>query len=83
MPPAASILSPLALPFTPTRPGYEEYASFAAIYNDGIPEGIVVGNHADHDIIHNIPDNAIDEIFPPTATGKYSHSLPPHSDLFT
>lgn len=67
MPPASSILSPLAEPFVPTRSGYQNYASFAAIYNDGIPEGVVVGNHADHDIIHNIPDDAIDEIFPPSA----------------
>lgn len=68
MPPASSMLSPLAMPFTPTRPGYEEYASFAAIYNDGIPAGVVVGNHADHEIIHNIPDVALEEIFPPSAT---------------
>eukprot|EP00558_Chaetoceros_sp_UNC1202_P005651 CAMPEP_0197246642 /NCGR_PEP_ID=MMETSP1429-20130617/18444_1 /TAXON_ID=49237 /ORGANISM="Chaetoceros sp., Strain UNC1202" /LENGTH=199 /DNA_ID=CAMNT_0042707357 /DNA_START=115 /DNA_END=714 /DNA_ORIENTATION=+ len=67
MPPASSILSPLAEPFVPTRLGYQDYASFAAIYNDGIPQGVVVGNHADHDIIHNISDAAIDEIFPPTA----------------
>lgn len=71
MPPASSMLSPLAMPFTPTRPGYEEYASFAAIYNDGIPAGVVVGNHADHEIIHNIPDVALEEIFPPSATGTF------------
>jgi len=67
-----SVLSPLAAPFQPSRPGYEEYASFAAIYNDGVPSGVVVGSHADRQVIHDIPDTAIDEIFPPTAYGTYS-----------
>ena len=61
------MLSPLAEPFMPTREGYTEFASFAAIYNDGVPEGLVCGSHADHYVIHNIPDSAIDEIFPPDA----------------
>ena len=69
--PPASVLSPLAIPFEPSRPGYEEYAPFDAIYNDGVPEGIVVGSHANHEVIHNIPDTAIEEIFPPSAAGKY------------
>jgi len=62
------MLSPLAAPFKPTRAGYTEFASFAAIYNDGVPEGIVCGRHADHFVLHNIPDEAIDEIFPPDAS---------------
>lgn len=66
-----SMLSPLAAPFMPTREGYTEFASFAAIYNDGVPEGLVCGSHADHYVIHNIPDSAIDEIFPPDAAGTF------------
>jgi hypothetical protein len=65
--PPFSDLSALAAPFVPTRVGYQDGASFAAIYNDGIPEGVVYGNHADHEIIHNIPDETLDEIFPPSA----------------
>jgi len=67
MPPASSILSPLADPFCPEREGFQEYASFGTIYNDGVAEGILLGNHADHGIIHNIPDAALEEIFPPNA----------------
>jgi hypothetical protein len=68
--PPTSILSPLAVPFTPSREGFTEFASFGAIYNDGMPEGILYGDHAAHEIIHNIPDEAIDEIFPPSAAGE-------------
>jgi len=66
-----SMLSHLAEPFKPSREGYTEFASFAAIYNDGVPEGLVCGSHADHYVIHNIPDDAIDEIFPPDAAGMF------------
>ena len=69
---STSMLSPLAVPFKPTREGYTEFASFAAIYNDGIPAGVVCGSHADHYVLHNIPDEAIDEIFPPDALGTYT-----------
>ena len=65
------MLSPLAMPFMPTRAGYAEDASFAAIYNDGVPAGVLYGEHADHEIIHNIPDHTIEEVFPPDAAGKY------------
>mmetsp|Transcript_3365 Transcript_3365/g.6298 ORF Transcript_3365/g.6298 Transcript_3365/m.6298 type:complete len:212 (+) Transcript_3365:39-674(+) len=65
--PPTSVLSPLAVPFTPSREGFTEFASFDAIYNDGVPQGVLFGAHAAHDIIHNIPDEAIDEIFPPSA----------------
>jgi hypothetical protein len=66
----ASVLSPLAMPFTPSREGFTEFASFDAIYNEGVPQGVLCGDHAAHEIIHNIPDEAIDEIFPPSAAGK-------------
>jgi hypothetical protein len=71
--PPASILSPLAQPFAPSRQGFTEFASFDAIYNEGIPSLAVFGSHADHGIIHNIPDDAIDEIFPPDANGTWNN----------
>lgn len=40
---------------------------FAQIFNNGVPEGVVFGEHADHEVLQNIPDEAIDEAFPPTA----------------
>lgn len=68
MPPAApSVLSPLATPFVPTREGYQEFASFSGLYNDGVTAGVFYGNHVDHTVIHNIPDDSIEEIFPPSA----------------
>ena len=71
--PPAYILSPLAQPFAPSREGFTEFASFDAIYNDGIPSLAVFGSHADHGIIHNISDDAIDEIFPPDANGTWNN----------
>lgn len=69
MPPAAaSILSPNANPFVPTMGEYDNESDFKAIYVNGVPELMVVGNHPDHEVIHNISDDAIDEVFPPTAT---------------
>ena len=67
MPPAcASLLSPLASPFFPST---EDYPSFTSIYNNGMPAGVVVGSNAEHEILLNIPDEAIDEAFPPNAEG--------------
>jgi hypothetical protein len=66
-----SELSPYAREFVPMRLGYTEFAPFDAVYNDGIPQGVLIGNHADHDVIHNISDDAIDQIFPPDASGMY------------
>ena len=73
MPPAsASILSPLASPFVPTKE--DEYCSFnsdfSTIYDNGVPVGIVKGSNATHEILRNISDQAIDEMFPPNAQGK-------------
>lgn len=64
---SASILSPLASPFFPVEGKYDESA-FRAIYINGVPELVAFGEHSDHELIHNIPDEAIDELFPPTAT---------------
>lgn len=71
MPPAsASILSPNANPFVPISGHYDDggdESSFKAIYVNGKAELILAGDHPEHEIIHNIPDEAIDEVFPPTA----------------
>jgi len=64
----ASILSPLASPFVPIERMHDGESIFKAIYNNGVPELVRFGNHSDHDIIHDIPDEAIDELFPPTAS---------------
>lgn len=59
MPPAsASILSPSADPFFPSE------CFLGAVYNDGVPCGLI----NEHESIANIPDQAIDELFPPTAS---------------
>ena len=52
-------LSPTAQPFQP--------ALEFAIFNDGVPCSVFYGCHPEHDVIHHIPDEAIDELFPPTA----------------
>lgn len=64
--PPASVLSPLAAPFIPTALEYQ-YESFSSIYTDGMLSLVCVGDHPEHEILHNIPDQAIDEIFPPDA----------------
>ena len=73
MPPAsASVLSPLASPFVPLHEDeLSFYSDFNTIYDNGIPVGCFKGTHAAHDILRNIPDQAIDEVFPPTAEGKH------------
>eukprot|EP01083_Nonionella_stella_P211183 763851_1 len=68
MPPAsASILSPHANPYVPMTGHCEDESSFKAIYVNGKPELVLTGEHPEHEIIHNIADDAIDEVFPPTA----------------
>jgi len=64
----AYIISPLANPFVPIEKIHDEESAFKAIYNNGVPELVTFGSHSDHDVIHNIPDEAIDELFPPTAS---------------
>lgn len=59
---ATSVLSPLAAPFHPT---FEPIN--IAIYNDGVPCMSVMGTRAEFEILHGIPDDALDEQFPPTA----------------
>jgi hypothetical protein len=59
---SVSVLSPLAPPF---HPMFEPIN--IAIYNDGIPSMCVIGTKAELEILHGIPDDAIDEQFPPTA----------------
>jgi hypothetical protein len=51
-------LSPLAQPFEPME---------FAIFNDGVPSSVFYGSHPDHDVIWLISDEAIDELFPPSA----------------
>jgi len=65
-----SILSPLASPFVPIEAHNDVDSAFRAIYINGVPELVAFGEHSDHEVIHNIPDEAIDELFPPNATGK-------------
>ena len=38
-----------------------------AIYNDGVPTSVFYGCHPEHEVVQHIPDEAIDELFPPTA----------------
>jgi len=38
-----------------------------AIFNDGVPSSVFYGSHPDHDVIRLISDEAIDELFPPSA----------------
>jgi len=63
-----SILSPLANPFVPIDAHNDVDSAFRAIYINGVPELVAFGEHSDHEVIHNIPDEAIDELFPPNAT---------------
>ena len=51
-------LSPLAQPFQPME---------FAIFNDGVPSSVFYGRHPDHDVLRLISDEAIDELFPPSA----------------
>uniref|UniRef100_A0A6T6G227 Uncharacterized protein n=1 Tax=Craspedostauros australis TaxID=1486917 RepID=A0A6T6G227_9STRA len=54
------MLSAHATPFVPLT--YEPVE--LAIFNDGVPAMVPTDKH---EVVHNIPDEAIDEIFPPTA----------------
>jgi len=65
---STSVLSPLASPFVPVKVPYDTNSAFRAIYINGVPELVAFGEHSDHEVIRNIPDEAIDELFPPTAT---------------
>ena len=40
---------------------------FASVYNDGIPSSVFYGMHPEHEVIQHIPDEAIEELFPPSA----------------
>lgn len=60
---SSTLLSPLANPFHPSASAVE--CPFSVIYSDGIPIGLV----NEHETIANIPDNVIDEVFPPSAEG--------------
>lgn len=51
-------LSPSAPPFEPIE---------FAIFNDGVPGSVFFGVHPEHEIVQHIPDEAIEEIFPPSA----------------
>jgi len=64
MSPASTILSPLANPFYPTEMEYD--GAFSFVYYDGIPTGIV----NEHEVLANISDEALDEVFPPSAFGE-------------
>lgn len=54
-------LSPSAEPFEPPAP-----LEFA-IFNDGIPSSVFYGCHPEHEVLTHIPDEAIEELFPPSA----------------
>jgi len=60
----ASVLNPLASSF---HPRFDEPLDFGTIYTNGVPSASFSGTHPEHDTLHNIPDNAIDEAFPPSA----------------
>ena len=62
------ILSPLARPFYPSS---RVDCPFSVVYSNGVPAGLM----NEHEAIANIPDYAIEEIFPPTAIGKSFHVL--------
>ena len=51
-------LSPLAQTFQPME---------FAIFNDGVPSSVFYGSHPDHEVLRLISDEAIDELFPPSA----------------
>jgi len=38
-----------------------------AIFNNGIPSSVFYGMHPEHEVVQHIPDEAIEELFPPTA----------------
>ena len=59
---------------SPTAQAFEPALEFA-IFNDGVPSSVFYGSHPEHDVIHHIPDEAIDELFPPTAEEVRSFSL--------
>jgi hypothetical protein len=51
---------------SPTAEAFQPAWEFA-IFNDGVPCSVFYGCNPEHDVIHHIPDEAIDELFPPTA----------------
>ena len=38
-----------------------------AIFNNGVPSSVFYGMHPEHEIVQHIPDEAIEELFPPSA----------------
>lgn len=58
-----SVLSPQAAPFHPHV--YYEPINLA-VFNDGVPS-LTFRSGSETEILHGIPDEAIDEAFPPTA----------------
>ena len=52
--------NPSAQPFTPS------YLEFA-IYNEGVPSSVFYGAHPEPEILQSIPEDAIDDCFPPSA----------------
>lgn len=51
--------SPSAEPFQPSL----EFA----IFNNGVPSSVFYGMHPEHEVVQHIPDDAIQELFPPSA----------------
>eukprot|EP00578_Thalassiosira_sp_NH16_P018481 CAMPEP_0181099222 /NCGR_PEP_ID=MMETSP1071-20121207/12545_1 /TAXON_ID=35127 /ORGANISM="Thalassiosira sp., Strain NH16" /LENGTH=188 /DNA_ID=CAMNT_0023181871 /DNA_START=198 /DNA_END=764 /DNA_ORIENTATION=+ len=51
-------LSPSAEPFQPLE---------FAIFNNGVPSSVFYGCHPEHEVVQHIPDEAIEELFPPSA----------------
>jgi len=38
-----------------------------AIFNNGVPSSVFYGMHPEHEVVQHIPDEAIEELFPPSA----------------
>uniref|UniRef100_A0A7S2MV14 Uncharacterized protein n=1 Tax=Helicotheca tamesis TaxID=374047 RepID=A0A7S2MV14_9STRA len=61
-----SVLSPLAVPFTPDH-CYTQASPEFVIFTNGRPSLVCAGDHPEHEILQGIDDEAIDELFPPNA----------------
>lgn len=63
--PPASVLNPHATSF---HPRFDEPLDFGTIYTEGVPTASFSGtSHPEHDTLHNIADDALDDAFPPSA----------------
>ena len=71
-----SLLSPMAKPFQPSYHDMDNNIMEFAIFNNGVPSSVYYGVHPEHEVLHNISDDALDERFPPSAADVRScHSV--------